>query len=61
VQDAVVYSSNLPSLRDQQVDGSLGSKLRGGPFALVGNALIPLNDGGLRSDVLWTIGLQGGF
>jgi hypothetical protein len=60
-QDAVVYSSNLPSLRDQQVDGSLGFKFRAGPFALVGNALIPLNDGGLRSDVLWTIGLQGGF
>ena len=59
--DAVVATSNLPTLRDHQLDGSLGFKFRIGQLALVGNALIPLNDGGLRSNRLWTVGLQGGF
>ncbi|NJD10139.1 MAG: hypothetical protein FIB01_06740 [Gemmatimonadetes bacterium] len=56
-----VATSNLPTLRDHQLDGSLGFKFRLGQFALVGSALVPLNDGGLRGNVLWTIGLQGGF
>jgi hypothetical protein len=56
-----VPTSNLPTLNDYQYDGALGIKLRLGNFAIVGNAIIPLNEGGLRSDVLWTVGLQGGF
>jgi hypothetical protein len=56
-----VPTSNLPSLNDYQFDGALGFKFRLGAFALVANAIIPLNDAGLRSDVLWTVGLQGGF
>jgi hypothetical protein len=56
-----ILSSNLPTLRDNQFDGAVGVKLRLGSFALLGNAIIPLDDGGLRSEVLWTIGLQGGF
>jgi len=56
-----VRTSNLPTLRDDQLDGALGVKLRLGKFAVVANAIVPLNDGGLRSDVLWTVGLQGGF
>jgi hypothetical protein len=27
----------------------------------VSSAIVPLNDGGLRSPLLWTLGLQGGF
>jgi hypothetical protein len=57
----VVPTSNLPTLRDYQFDGALGFKLRLGNFAVVGNAIVPFNDGGLRSEVLWTVGLQGGF
>lgn len=56
-----VPTSNLPSLRDHQVDAALGFKIRLGRFAAVGNMITPLNDGGLRGDVLWTLGLQGGF
>lgn len=56
-----VPTSNLPTVDDYLLDGALGFKFQLGPFALVGNALVPLNDGGLRSDVLWTVGLQGGF
>jgi hypothetical protein len=32
-----------------------------GNLAIIGNAIVPMNDGGLRSEVLWTVGLQGGF
>jgi hypothetical protein len=56
-----VPTSNLPSLRDHQLDGALGFKVKLGPLALVGNWIVPLNDGGLRADALWTVGLQGGF
>jgi hypothetical protein len=56
-----IPSSNLPTLRDNQLDGAAGIKLRLGKFAILGNAIVPFNDGGLRGDVLWTIGLQGGF
>ena len=56
-----ILSSNIPTLRDSQFDGAVGVKLRLGKLALLGNAIVPLNDGGLRGDVLWTVGLQGGF
>jgi hypothetical protein len=59
--DSVVATSNLPELRDQQLDGTMGFKFRLGQLALVGSAMIPLNDGGLRSKLLWNIGIQGGF
>lgn len=58
---ATVPNSNLPALNDHQFDGALGFKYRLGKFALLANAILPLNEGGLRSDVLWTVGLQGGF
>jgi len=56
-----VPSSNLPALNDNQFDGAAGFKLRLGRFALVGNVIVPLNEGGLRCDALWTFGFQGGF
>jgi hypothetical protein len=56
-----VPSSNLPTLEDYQFDGALGFKLQMGNLAIIGNAIVPMNDGGLRSEVLWTVGLQGGF
>jgi hypothetical protein len=56
-----VPTSNLPTLDDRQLDGSVGFKLQVWKLAVVGNAIVPLNDGGLRSDVLLTMGLQGGF
>ncbi len=56
-----VPTSNLPTLNDNRLDGALGFKLRLWKVVLVGNALLPLNEGGLRSQVLWTLGLQGGF
>jgi hypothetical protein len=59
--ETAVPTSNLPTLRDDQFDGAIGFKFQVWKLAILGNAIVPLNDGGLRSDVLWTIGLQGGF
>lgn len=56
-----VSTSNLPTVNDNQFDAALGFKLRLGSLALLGNAIVPVNDGGLRGDVVWTFGLQGGF
>lgn len=60
-KEVSVPSSNLPTLDDYQFDGAFGFKLGLGGFAIIGNAIVPLNDGGLRGEVLWTVGLQGGF
>jgi len=57
----VVPTSNLPTMNDAQLDGALGFKFRIGKLAFFSNAILPLNNGGLRSDVLWTVGVQGGF
>jgi hypothetical protein len=56
-----VPTSNLPTMKDAQLDAAVGAKLQIGGLAFLGNAIVPLNDGGLRSDVLWTFGIQGGF
>lgn len=56
-----VSTSNLPTVNDNQIDASLGFKLRFGSIALLGNAIVPVNSGGLRGDVVWTFGMQGGF
>jgi hypothetical protein len=58
--DTSVSTSNFPTLRDDQVDGAVGLKLRLWKLTLVSSAIVPLNDGGLRSRLLWTVGLQGG-
>ena len=59
--DATVSTSNFPTLRDHQLDAAAGLKLRLWKLTLVSSAIVPLNDGGLRSPLLWTLGLQGGF
>jgi len=57
-----VKLSNVPSSRDNRYDGSIGFKLtnnRG--LTGLANAYIPLNDAGLRSPLLWTVGAQYDF
>jgi hypothetical protein len=52
----------IPDERDDIVDGSLGFKLtaaRG--LTVLGNGEWSLNRGGLRSDVIWTAGLEYNF
>jgi len=57
-----VRTSDIPNIRDDLINGSLGFKftIHGGPTVIT-NALVPLNRGGLRADVLFTLGLEYGF
>lgn len=54
--------TNIPNQPDNLVDGSLGFKfLTRSGITLVTNALVPLNDGGIRGRVVWTGGLEYNF
>ena len=57
-----VQTSDIPDIRDDLINGSLGMKftISGGP-TVIANALVPLNRGGLRPNVLWTLGLEYSF
>jgi len=54
-----VMPSAIPDVRDDLVNGSLGAKYspRDGLF-LVGNLLVPLNQGGVRPRTTWTWGVE---
>jgi hypothetical protein len=57
-----VEPTNLPTTRDDQVNGSFGFKFATGPgITVVANGMWPLNRGGLRPNVLWTAGLEYNF
>ena len=57
-----VSPSNIPNMRDDIINGSLGFKFVTGPgITIVANTLWPLNNGGLRPDVGWTVGLEYNF
>jgi hypothetical protein len=57
-----IIPSEIPDGRDDLVDGSIGVKLTAAPgLTVVGNTEWPLNRGGLRADVIWTVGLEYGF
>jgi hypothetical protein len=54
----VIEPTTIPDQRDDLITGSFGAKLalpRG--FTLVGNALVPLNRGGMRPDIIYTTGV----
>ncbi len=57
----VIERTNIPNIRDDIIDGSIGMKFRtGSGVMLVANALVALNDGGLRSRVVPTFGIEYG-
>ena len=57
-----ITPSEIPNRRDDLVDGSIGVKLTAAPgLTVVGNTEWPLNRGGLRPDVIWTVGIEYGF
>jgi hypothetical protein len=54
--------TNIPNRRDDLVNGSIGLKLASASGAiLVVNSLWPLNRGGLRPAMAWTVGLEYNF
>jgi hypothetical protein len=57
-----ITPTTIPDRRDDLVDGSLGLKLTTATgLTIVGNGEWPLNRGGLRPDVIWTLGLEYNF
>ena len=57
-----IQPTTIPDRRDDLVNGSLGFKFtvpRG--FTVVANALVPLNRGGMRPDIIYTTGLELNF
>jgi len=58
-----VSLTNLPKFRDDNViNGSIGLKFAPRDFVVVvANALVPLNDGGLRAGLMGTLGFEFGF
>jgi hypothetical protein len=70
VPDRVVFTAptvrtldltNIPREVDNLMDGSVGVKIGAGGFRIVGNALIPLTEGGMRPGLMWTVGLERTF
>jgi hypothetical protein len=57
-----ITPTTIPDRRDDLVDGSFGVKLTTAPgLTVVANGEWPLNRGGLRADVIWTLGLEYNF
>ena len=57
-----VEPTTIPNTRDDIVDASLGIKLTtSAGLSVVANGAWPLNRGGLRSNVIWTAGLEYNF
>lgn len=57
-----VQPSSIPEIRDDIINASFGMKFRTvGELTAVTNAIIPVNRAGLRSNLLWTVGLEYGF
>jgi hypothetical protein len=57
-----VEPTNIPNRRDDLVNASFGFKfLTGSGITIVTNALIPINEGGLRPNLMWTAGLEYNF
>jgi hypothetical protein len=57
-----ITPTNIPRMRDDIVNASFGIKLQAAKGLLVvGNALWPLNRGGLRPNVAWSTGLEYNF
>jgi hypothetical protein len=57
-----IDASSIPERRDDIVNASLGTKLSlPQRVTFLANAVFPLNRGGMRPDVLWTLGAEYAF
>lgn len=57
-----VELTDIPGGSDDLVDASFGLKIDlPGGYRVVGNALVPVSEGGLRPSVLWTLGAERTF
>jgi hypothetical protein len=54
-----INPTSIPDIADDLVNGSFGFKFAtGNGFTLVTNALVPLNRGGLRANLTYTVALE---
>ena len=54
-----IRTTSIPDRRDDIINASLGAKLSlSQGITFLGNAVFPLNRGGLRPDVLWSVGAE---
>jgi hypothetical protein len=55
----VIDPTTIPDRRDDLFTGSFGTRIsvRKG-LTLIANALVPLNRGGMRADIIYTTGLE---
>jgi hypothetical protein len=52
-----VRTTNLPDISDDRLDGSVGAKFMApGGMRIITNVLLPLNKGGMRPGLTWTLG-----
>ncbi|MBL0941016.1 MAG: hypothetical protein IBJ03_19180 [Gemmatimonadaceae bacterium] len=57
-----INPTSIPDIRDDLINGSVGFKFNATRNLLfVTNALIPLNDGGMRANYTWTFGVEYAF
>lgn len=62
VDGTVVRRTNIPEMHDDLLNGSVGAKwVVGNDVILVGNVLLPLSEGGMRSSAVYTLGVQKPF
>jgi hypothetical protein len=58
----VVEPTSVPDIRDDIINASVGFKfVTSAGLTIVTNSIWPLNDGGLRPNVMWTAGLEYSF
>ena len=57
-----VQLTDIPNERDNIVDAAIGTKISASDrLNFVGNALLPVNRGGVRANAVWTLGLEYNF
>jgi hypothetical protein len=62
IDGSVVRRTTIPSIPDNFVDGSFGAKaLIAAQFTVVGNVIVPFTDAGMRSNLVWSVGLEKSF
>jgi len=58
----VIRTTTIPDRRDDLVNASLGVKLTAAAgLTFLANGEWPLNRGGLRPDIIWTLGMEYNF
>ena len=62
IDGSVVQRTTFPNQRDDNIDGSTGLKIGfGAGFTAVGNVIFPIQDHGVKANIIWTAGLERSF